>query len=405
LLTKYWKNFSSISYKNIIDPLFFTVSIFLLQFLFWWLFFPDLPSVADGNNKYIGYTSFFLYLLLMLSFILGGILGRGAANSFSNDLYISNYSLFRWAKFSLVLTIIAFSFKFAQVLTKPDMIFDILNTGGVNRLAQGLNNTQTGIGFLSLFWIFPSGIFAFLFFSESNLKIKAKKYFYFTFLLVLFYSILNMTRTAFITYFLINCCCYLFAKKIRIKITTLFMVIIFLLFFYWANSLLRTGILYSSTNNVGLFSFEVQAVLFQEFVEKYVAGEINNALIVMNHQADPLSNLLYGTAFHSFGNSYAINDYYLNTQNGFGFWYWQFGVLGSLVVVFLFSFTWRYSYFLAIRNYKLDYMHVSFLHYIFIFPGLYSITRINYFFLFYYLIPIFIIFIIIMFKIMFKRKA
>lgn len=379
----------SISYKYILNPSFFLISLFSFQLFIWFAFFPEQPNVIDGNPRSTNGLAILQFFVMSLALFIGGIFGRSCTLSLSdNYLIISEKHAYKIAKITFYISLFATLFKFSSFIVNPQDFLLILKPHGINKVHSELNDAAPGVATLSLLWVFSSAIFGILKFRESSNLKYVNRYFYCCLLLVFTYSVLNMSRTAFIVVLFTYLSAFLIEKRSNLPLNRVFFYTLLCFSFYWGNALLRTGLVYSDANNIGLFSLEVQLRLLTEFVEKYLAGELNNSFIMMSFETSVSNNFAYATAFSFLSESFKP-DYYLNTQNIFGFWYWQFGTIGSVLFVFMMSCMWGYTYSSMLKSSHckglISFQH---LHFIFIFAGLFNLTRINYYFLHYYLLSI-----------------
>ena len=135
----------------------------------------------------------------------------------------------------------------------------------------------------------------------------------------------------------------------------------------------------------GAFSPMVYESAWAEFVEKYIPGELNNAFILLSYPTDISSNWLYATMFSQFNDSSFIPPRYLYTMNNLAIWYWQFGGRSFLVATVI-GLLIGGTYGAAKRSqFVLGWSSIFYLVFL---PAIYTMIRVNAFFLHYFVVPI-----------------
>jgi hypothetical protein len=389
------------NYKIFLDPKFFFNLLFTLQFVMWILFFPDYPTVSNGNLKIFDFQAFFVFFVFFVvmnfAFLVSHIFFKNKYLNFGKlDFKLISF----FAKFCLIVSFVAILFKFKPLLYNPELIFDMLKPSGINKIHSELSYSAFGVSTLSYLWLFSLPFYSYFYFKLKYFKFE----FYSLFALIVAVSVLNMTRTVFFVFIFGIISSYLLAKKPKVKISLIFITILLLFSFYWVNAYLRTGILYASENGLGFLSLEVHFILLQEFIEKYFVGEFNNSLIIFSHSSDILSNFAHGTILNRFFPSTVPAGYFLNTMNFFGFIYWQFGIFLGCILVFLTFFTFNALYCTAISESKRNVFNYGILLYCFVYPGFINSTRINYYQLMYFIIPLLFLIIVFILNSSAKKK-
>lgn len=384
----------TISYRRVLDPMLVIGALFGVQFISWFLFFPEQPSVIDGEPRYDGVLSVAIFLLmaffLFSGMAFGKLLGKGSFLKVSLDKRACLH--FAWVIFFFALG--ANLIRFFSVLGSFQDLLSIFEPHGINRLHARLSDSVLGLASISILWLLPAIIASLLFFRKAD---KGNAWLLLLIcLLVLFYSIFNMARTAFFVLVSVLFAAYAYERRSRFSLVGLFFICVILFGFYWINALLRTGVVFAEINGLELYSFEVQYRVFQEYIEKYIAGELNNTFIIMTYAPDPLVNYAYGTLFHAYTDAYAP-PHYLNTLNVLGFWYWQFGVLGGAGVSFMVGALLGFFFKRAMSSIDSCNIPASAVIYLMLYSGFISITRINYYFLSYFFLSAVLFFVLLVF--------
>jgi hypothetical protein len=379
-----------------LDPLVVLAFSTLIQFGFWVVAFPDTPTVLNGEPKIYSVTTvaFFLasFFLLLFGVYFGKKLVITHKNSRTSKVCIAGSTpyLYLLAVFSLYISVFFVAAKFIPLIKNPSMFLMIFKPHGISNLHQILLEEREFIAFSTRYlWLLSASIFSVMHFSHDTRNYKSVSfYFWFCIAFVFLYSTIDMARTEFYILLTIVFGSFLLARKPRIQLTKIFLAVILFLFVYWLNSLPRTGIVYADMHNTGLFSLETQAVLYSEFVEKYISGEINNALIIFQYPTDVAKNFASGTLFEQFTPDVFYPERFLNTLHIAGRLYWQFSLVGSFFAAFILGFFIGASYRKALPCIIDGRLSYSTVHYLLVYAGLLNLARLNYYGMAFYLVPL-----------------
>ncbi len=367
--------------------------IFGLQWLLWWFFLPDRPTVPTGEPKYYGLGSIALWGFYFYSLILGVWLGkrvmqsrRGCPNQHRGG---DKYYLYGVAVVAFWVSFASQLYRYKSLLDLEAVLGILFTPYGQNKLAAYISEESPfGLASLGVLWIVSAVVFAQLCFDtevSAWLKRRASFYLWGTGALTFIYGLFEAARVSFITYALIVLGAFLLTRRLRLKVRTIVLVVGMIGAWVWGGSLIRTGIDVATRWNLPLLSPEVQSYLWSELAEKYLGGELNNALIMMSYPADVSSNWAYGTMIARWFPTYGPPRY-LNTNNILGLWYWQFGQIGGAVVSFVIGFGLGRLY----RRAEDSPRGLSWAscYYLIAYPGFWGMTRINYFFLWSFVVPL-----------------
>jgi len=155
----------------------------------------------------------------------------------------------------------------------------------------------------------------------------------------------------------------------------------------WTGELLRSGLYYSRLASLPLTSREVHSYVWQRLVQGYLAADFNNALVILD--CKPALQVLYTTMFaFILKNPYSYKECpnwesSYGTVNVLALWWFDWGY-GAFIVAFMVGMALGVFYRWRSYVFELDSRGLFFL---IAFPGLFSIIRINYFFLTIFVLP------------------
>lgn len=374
------------TYSRTVAPLNWVLGILLLQFGFWLVAFPHVPTVVDGEPRENDPYALAILVLIFSSLFCGLLLGSHCRLPKIGTTVLSRRFAVSLALLLHLVVTAASILQLQFIILNPASLLLILEPAGINRQAAELRDASFGIPTLVTLWVPALALYL----SALNVRLTRGVVLLVAILMinVMIYGTLLMSRTHIISAVLMFLGATVVFRPNSITFRRILASALVIFIIVWSNSLIRTGILVSNTEGVGLLSPYVQRVLFQEFVEKYLAGEFNNSLIIATYEADPGRNFLYGTLFSQFADTFRP-DRYLNTMNILGYFYWQFGIFGAALVACLFGALLGAVGKLGWRN---AHSGVNFftLLYIVAFPGFLQVSRINYYFLHYFLVPLII---------------
>lgn len=394
---------NSISAEKFLKPSFFVTIFFGLQLIVWFLFFPAVPSVETGEPKELNLIPILIFLTAFIATVNGCLVGESTTRcSLAKDRPNESYTYYWIGVFFLYISIVASVTKLQPIISDPTLLFLLSESAGSNKIHIILSESSFGIASLQTLWIIPAIIFSFLLFSN-----EWKKCFFFRanifllFLLVIALAAINSARVALVNLVIIFITSYIYIKKPKFSLFKAFIFLLAFFFVYWLGSIYRDGLTYAENLNVSVFSLDVFFYIFSVFIEKYTLGEFNNALILMSYETQP-GNFAYGTAFQRFFPS-SSPDRYLNTLNIFGYWYWQFGFLGLVLIALVFGFALGKLFKKSVHplcTSRLNHMKIL---YFMVYLGVFNGSRLNYYFLQLFFIPFFFfIFAFILLKIIKK---
>lgn len=369
------------------SPATWVLGMLLFQFIFWLIAFPEQPTLIDGEPREHSFFALFSLSLIFMWLAIGLFAGYHGGRNIVTKRCIDLKAAKNVGVFLHCVSFIAMFVQLFPIISNPASVAHILEPAGINKQAYELRESSFGIATLVVLWMPAFAIY--LMVINSGRFHKVKIYAIFLLLSVCVYGVMMMSRTHIITAILMVVGFSIVFGNRHFNLRNCLTIFILIVFVIWINSLIRTGILYSSQNNLPLFGADVQYYLLQEFVEKYLSGEFNSSLIISTYDSDPLRNFVYGSMFSEFSNTYRP-DRYIYTLNILGYSYWQFGLVGAQLFVLFWG--WALAFVSRVGvNSALCGVNFYTLMYLISFPGFFQISRINYFFLHYAIIP-FIVF-------------
>lgn len=368
------------------DPLKVVSVLFGLQFLFWLFFFPDTPTVPTGeprSHNIVAQLFFGVLFILLFAGMFWGVASGSRYTTYRRPSSREQRLLLKVGKYSFWISTIAMATQLYIFIQDPSLVLLLGQPYGQNQLARMMHEASPAY-IPTLAWLItlPIAIFSlFWFFTPKDSAFRKRPRAYTTLGLVqlLAYSTLGMSRQALLVGVILVAGAWGMANPKRLRLVPTVVVILVLFAFIFVGSALRMAGL------DGALSGDTYAVVWADFVEKYLAGELNSAYIMLSYPTDVSRNWLYSTMFSRFAPDSFAPPYYLNTMNSLALWYWQFDWL-SMVVTPLIGFGIGRLYLNARRRQFMP-SYVTVL-YLLTLPAVYTMIRVNSFFLPYFLVPV-----------------
>jgi len=405
-------------YRIILDPAKQLLIVFLIQFIIWYLLMPDksvIQGVAPKFYSSVATQRFFLLFVVLLFFIKSGSLltkciiynkpnGSLTSNRISQMCFV--------ARLAFLLFFVAELIYIRHIIINLAIIIDFFSRGYVAGIGEFVRaQSITGITSLVNLYLVPTAIYSALFFhDETPKKIRsiARKSLIIIGIIILFNALLLASRMQFVYYLFCFFGAYILIKKpssIKFTRNVIICVIVFILLL-WVGETLRYGLNYATKSGYPLFSMEVQKFVLQILTQAYFASDLNNAYILLNWKPTGQyfeSAIFFRTILESFGYTYSSYnnpdwESTFGTVNVLGLWWKEIGwyAIGicTLLGFYLGSiYQWAQS--------QVSQLSWSVIFFIISFPGVISLSRINYFGLpifqipFLYLVLILFIYIIL----------
>lgn len=369
-------------------------ALFLGQLLFWYLFMPEQATLEGAASKYSSSAALLKWVLLFSLLEVGIILGtlipiphRFRITSWVQEWHIRFW--WRWALVILSVTLLGELIYIRIFLQNPELFRESLIQRNLAILGEQVRSERVvGISSLNNLFILAAAILAVLGLHPLVPKpwaFRARCWLAGLGLAVLLHAIFLAARMFFVYYLLVVLAAYLTLRKVSAGlILRTFIILVVLL---WAGELFRGGAVFAKANELPLTSLEVQAYIWERLVQGYLAADFNNALIVMD--CDPSMQLWSTTMLAGPLGLQPTYDQCPGWQSVYGtvnvlaLWWHDWG-WSALVLAFAMGFVFGalYKLRLAIRQ-----LRPEGLYYFLAFPGLFSIIRINYFFLTIWVVP------------------
>ncbi|MFB3789569.1 MAG: hypothetical protein ACE15F_24690 [bacterium] len=147
---------------------------------------------------------------------------------------------------------------------------------------------------------------------------------------------------------------------------------------------LRWGWIFSQQNDLSLVDLRTMRFVLEILVYQYIAADFNSALVLLAHPSS--YNLLWGSSLSFFFPGDPVEIANLSgTIHLFGIWWISFGCFAYPLVFFM-GFLLEHIYLMALRSPSR--INLYLVLYLMAYPGLFAITRINYFLLNSFLVPL-----------------
>jgi hypothetical protein len=391
------------------DPLAISLLIFTVQGLVWWYFMPVTPDMPGTAPKYVGETAltrYFLFLAVWLlallwgHWIASGVHGRGRRGAAPGpadparraEHFRQAEYLWKVAKVALAVSVVGELVYVRQLIANPSLLIANLEGGYLAGVAGEINQQSVGTAStLVNLWPVPCVIFAAFAFNAAlpaSLRRKARNGLWGMGAWAFAQSIVLSARMIFIYFLLILTAAFLLqGTRGKRPLRLLAGVGVGAVLIVWLGETLRTGFYYATVSGKSAFSPEIQGLIWTHLIEGYFASDFNNAQILMG--CPPSMTFvrsavsIAGLASKLFGLPMYGYDYYcpefvsaFATINVFGLWWFDAGWFGLLYALALGVWI-GYTYHTVVRQPSVPSFNLC--YYLITFPGIISLTRLNYF--------------------------
>lgn len=406
--------------RYLVHPGFVVAVLFIGQFLFWFFFMPEVPTLKGAAPRYDSLPALLRWALLFLFLEAGIFIGLWVSPSSKvwrkPVIPIQRIRFWwGWGLGILALALVGEAVYVRLLVQNPGILETALAEGtfaivGENVRAQRI----VGISSLNNLFLLATAILASLSFHPSVPRawaLRARRWLVGLGLVVLIHSLLLAARMFFVYYTLVAAACYIVFQTLsnrdrKISFKLIFLSFVGLVVVVWFGELLRGGFAFAKENNLSLSSPEVQAHIWDRLVQGYLAADLNNALVLLD--CEPSMQLWSTTMF---AGPLGITANYTQcpgwesaygTVSVFGLWWYDWGWV-AFFLAFLVGFAMGFTY--QMRKGLLS-LRPEGLYYLLVFPGLLSISRINYFFLTIFVVPFaFLIFIHLIWQARLRQKS
>lgn len=370
----------------LLSPLRVVFLLFGFQFLLWLVFFPDTPTLPGSEPKSHDLAAQMLFFILFLFFCLA--IGAGQRlqkrSTSMHRVCPAGYGYFRSVgKLAFWIGSVSMIMQLGILIMQPDLLLLLLSPYGQNQLARIMHQESLpGIPTLSWLLIVPIAIFSHFWFNLPGDKHRRSYlgYAVIALLLLFAYSIFGMARQAFFVglFVILGAWSMQDEGRLRLKLAPLALVMLTGIITVLGGSAIRMAGL------DGAFSSSTYERVWAEFIEEYLPGELNSAFITLSYPTDITKNWLFGTALNGLGPDSFSPSIYINTMNNLAHWYWQFGLLSFVVAAVI-----GLSVGAAYRNAQMVKFTPNWATYFYLIslPALFTMIRVNAFFLQYFLVP------------------
>jgi hypothetical protein len=393
---------------SLLDPLVISLVVFVAQALIWWFLMPDIPSIPAAAPKHVSDVSIDRYLIFLGVWVIALIWGRAlSANAPRKEVAPSPRMieyLIKAAKVAVGIAAFGEIIYLRVFISDPAVLIENFQRGYLSGVGGAINQEGvTGISSLVNVWLAPTAIFAALAFNpllSSSTRRSARKWLWGLGIWSFFQAIVVSARMLFIVFLVILTVSYLIQggrrKQVQQQIMRIVLgVLVAFVLVVWLGETLRSGYYYATLTGKSAFSPQVQRVVTARLVEGYFSAEFNNAQILLDcppsmtfvRSAVSLTTVahrLFGLPMDSY--DYYCSDFVSSygTVNIFGNWWFDAGWFGLVYALILGAWL-SYTYHSVIRQPHA--LTFNFLFLLLAFPGIISLTRINYFGLTLFLLP------------------
>jgi len=389
--------------RFILDPFWVIFGLFALQALLWWFFMPQVPTIFGAASRYRGDSALLRFLLLWMALLAGVSIGKMAGVTWQKRTNNqSDHLSTGWVKFlssfaayTLLISLAGELVYVREIIANPALIREAFDAGTLALVGEQVNEVRI-VGFSSLnnLFIIPSAIYAMIMFHPDMGPVAVKKA-RFRLILIGTISVLHALIFAarmFPVYFvLIVFAAYLLVMPNSHRLTwrNILKTVGFMGAIIWVGELLRGGLWYATNYGVGVFSAETQRHVIDLFVQGYFAADFNNALVLLDHNSSYqfFSTTMLGEFLSGFDSYTLIHGWTsaFGTVNVLGLWWYDWGLWAyglSLIVGALLGVAYKVAEKASGR------ISLVTLCFVIAYPGIWSLTRINYFFLTIFVIPV-----------------
>lgn len=357
----------------------------LFQLTLWLAFFPETPSVPDGEPKEHSMSSISIWACLLLLFAGGISLGKNSLAGSSRRYVhpgkcgLSGVLFVGWIAFGI--SFITLGIQLLPVIQEWSTLLLLSLPFGQNMLARMLHEASPfGVPTISTLNVLAMAVFASAALSPS-IERKRRIWYGLVMLILLClafaYSIVLMTRQAFIYLLLQLFAAAVLVGRWRIRWPQIGLCVALLIGWVWIQGAIRMAGLENLSVEGGMTALD-------ELAEKYLPGELNSTLILMTYPSDVTKNWLHGTMFSRFSPEGYMPSRSINTTSMFGHWYWQAGVLSPVLAVVMGFMIGLIFAFAKSTGFGLNFPTVF---YLVTYPALVMSLRTNAFFLAPFLLP------------------
>ncbi|HEY3374401.1 MAG TPA: hypothetical protein VGK02_04980 [Candidatus Aquicultor sp.] len=385
-----------------LDPFWIISGLFGLQLALWWAFMPDVPTIYGAAPRYISFNAILNFSLLWICLLVGVLLGKTIYQTLWKDEKRQEKIppaawirfLFSLAAFSLLLSVIGELIYIREVILNPGMIKEAFDAGNMANVGVEIKELRiVGLSSLNNLFIVPAAIYAMVVFHprmDRTAAGKARLRLIIIGAVSVLHALLFSARMFPVYFISVVLASYLLSKPdtFRLSWRTILRTVGIIGVIIWTGELLRGGLWYATTTGFGLFSADTQKHILDLLIQGYFAADLNNALVLLGY--DPsyqfLSTTLMGDTIGGFV-GYSLNPYWTSsfgTVNVLGLWWFDWGIFAfamSLIIGALLGIAYKVG-----ERFSGD-ISLAALTFIIIYPGLWSITRINYYFLTIFVLP------------------
>lgn len=385
--------------RILLNPLLVVSILFGSQALLWFALMPAVPTLPGAAPRYESPVALTKWLVLLVLLLLGIGLGIYLTpfhlkKAMSSGTPLKNRSKFWWrlVYVSLAISLVGELVYVRQILQDPSLLLEALEAQNLTLIGEAVRAQKVvGLSSLNNLFVFPTAVLSMLLFHPAldvGKKSRAGWWLLLIGAFVFVHSIFLAARMFFVYYTLTVFAMYLTLrgeKRLMLRLVTL--VVLMLALVVWLGELFRGGWLYAKANDIPLFSTEVQKHVLERLVQGYLAADFNNALVILD--CTPSMSFVSTTSFAflapstpQYSDCPSWSSVY-GTVNFLALLWYDWGEFSFLLIP-LMGWIIGFAYRLGQLAFTLSPLGLL---YALIYPGLFSVTRINYFFLSAFVVP------------------
>ena len=334
----------TLRFSVLANPVVLSAVLLASQFLVWYLFMPEIPTVAVAAPRYESPEALVKLFSMALCFIVAGALGATVFVPFvpkqrrqlpTKVLEIKAKAWCRVALLALAVTAVGEGIYVREIISNPSLIMQAFDYGNLSVLGERVRASRmVGLSSLNNLFLLPTAMLALIAFHPDlnpRLRRRARTWLWLLGAFTLAHALILAARMFFVYFLLATIGAYLVVqgRVIRVKVKPVVLAVGALALVVWAGALLRDGLSYGRLTGRSIWSLDVQRYVWSIMVEGYLGADFNNALVLLD--CPPAMALWSTTMFRELFGARAGYDtcpgWYsaYGTVNSFALWWFDWG--------------------------------------------------------------------------------
>jgi hypothetical protein len=385
----------------IVDPLWILSLALAAQALVWWLWMPVVPTIEGAAPRYFTTAALVRYAALFACLVGGILMGKLAAGSLVRRRGADAWSVApgrlasfeRVARWALLLSLAGEVVYVLPLFRHPEILQAALAGGGLTPIGDFVKSQRViGLSSLNNLFVVCVAVYALLAFHprvEAPVRRRHRLHLVLLGVVVLAHALLLTARMFFVYYVTVLLAAFLLTRegddpKLR---RVIWRTLAALAVVVWLGETLREGANYGRLHDVSAFSPQAQAYVGSRLVEGYIGADFNNAMVLLASRPSmklvstaevfrrvaEAAGLGVGTA--DFGSLPQWKSSFA-TVNVLGLWWFDAGWLAAGIAV---AVGWWLGGTYVVARRGIGHLPFPALFFLISYPGLFSMTRVNYF--------------------------